>query len=120
MVEVSEAVFHDHVLEDGVVGVEGHLGGDQASEVGGQAEEGEQREAEEVLASSQCEVWSGYCYHLCSMSEHLGVGLLSCENKINAFSSLLIGIAVSLTPSKGSSAPRSWIIINLLPELLSA
>ena len=44
VVEVSEAVFHDHVLEDGVVGVEGHLGGDQASEVGGQAEEGEQRE----------------------------------------------------------------------------
>ena len=45
---------------------------------------------------------------------------LSCENKINVFSSLLIGIAVSLTPSKGLSAPRSWIIINLLPELLSA
>ena len=70
-------MFHDHVLEDGVVGVEGHLGGDQASEVGGQAEEGEQREAEEVLASSQCEVWSGHCYHLLvvylrfSMSEHL-------------------------------------------------
>ena len=64
VVEVAEAVLHDHVLEDRVVGVEGHLGGDQASEVGGQAEEGEQREAEEVLASSQCEVWSGYCNHL--------------------------------------------------------
>ena len=58
--EVAKAVFHDHVLEDRVVGVEGHLGPDQAGEVGGEAEEGEQGEAEEVLASSQCEVWSAY------------------------------------------------------------
>ena len=64
VVEVAEAVFHDNVLEDRVVGVEGHLGADQASEVGGQAEEGEQGEAEEVFASSQCEVWSGFYYDL--------------------------------------------------------
>ena len=60
VVKVAEAVFHDHVLKDRVVGVEGHLGGDQASKVGGEAKEGEQGEAEEVLASSQCEVWSGH------------------------------------------------------------
>ena len=60
VVEVADAVFHDHVLEDRVVGVEGHLGPDQAGEVGGEAEEGEQGEAEEVLALPQCEVWSKY------------------------------------------------------------
>ena len=60
VVEVADAVFHDHVLEDRVVGVKGHLGPDQAGEVGGEAEEGEQGEAEEVLASSQREVWSKF------------------------------------------------------------
>ena len=59
VMDVAEAVFDDHVLEDRVVGVEGHLGADQASEVGGEAEEREKSKAEEVLASSQCEIRSG-------------------------------------------------------------
>ena len=57
VMDVAEAVFDDHVLEDRVV--EGHLGPDQASEVGGEAEEREKSEAEQVLASSQCEIRSG-------------------------------------------------------------
>ena len=68
--EVADAVFHDHVLEDRVVGVKGHLGADQAGEVGGEAEEGEQGEAEQVLASLQCEVWSaclqGFSFNYCT------------------------------------------------------
>ena len=60
--EVADAVFHDHVLKDRVfVRIKSHLGPDQAGEVGGEAEEGEQAEAEQVLASAQCEVWSEYC-----------------------------------------------------------
>ena len=59
VMDVAKAVFHNHVLEDRVVGVKGHLGPNQASEVGGEAEEREKSEAEEVLASSQCEIRSG-------------------------------------------------------------
>ena len=56
MVKVAEAVFDKHILKDRVL--EGDLGDDQVGEVGGQAEDGEKREAQQVLASPQCEVWS--------------------------------------------------------------
>ena len=51
-----EAVSHNHVLKDRFVGVKGHLGLNQSSEVGGEVD---QAEVEEVLASSQCKVPSG-------------------------------------------------------------
>ena len=52
MVKVAEAVFDKHILKDRVL--EGDLGDDQVGEVGGQAEDGEKREAQQVLASPQC------------------------------------------------------------------
>ena len=123
--EVANAVFHDHVLKDRVVGVEGHLGPDQAGEVGGEAEEGEQGEAEEVLASPQCEVWSaylqgfsctycsdkGWLLHVkknCLTIAHIQLHFLFCQERL-----IGSGIVVLLCLSKGLSV-RSWIIINPL------